>query len=70
MTAYQKEITSLTDTHHVLELVDEDHPDRDVALKEACSGRVLLDIKRNGTVKARMVKRGDLEKLQDGAHFV
>ena len=56
ITAYEKEMTSLTET--ILKRVDKSHPSWERIRKEAVSCRVLLDIKRNGIVKARAVKQG------------
>ena len=67
--AYKKELKSLQDT--VLTLVKPTDSDYEQALQEACEGRVLLNIKRNGRYKARGVKMGNLEDriLADGANF-
>ena len=67
--AYKKELKSLQDT--VLTLVLHRDSDYEQALQEACEGRFLLNIKRNGRYKARGVKMGNLEDriLADGANF-
>jgi len=67
--AFEKEYNSLVDT--VLTHLDEDHPNWEIAIKEATTGRFLLDIKRDGTIKGRGVKRGFEENLAetDGPGF-
>ena len=68
--AYEKEMTSLCDT--ILERVLEGDDDYKSALKEAVSGRLILDIKRKlGTYKARGVKQGFKENTlwADGPGF-
>ena len=67
--AYTKEMTSLTDT--ILKKVDSSHPEWERIRREAVSCRVLLDIKRNGIVKARAVKQGFKEDkaTADGQGF-
>ena len=55
----------------ILEPITSDHPDYQRAVKEAISGRYLLDVKRNGTWKARGVKQGFKEDkaTADGPGF-
>ena len=50
-----------TEKHQVLREIDEENPEIEIAKRHAVLGRALLDIKRDGTYKARFVKRGDLE---------
>ena len=68
--ALTAEKDSLLSTIH--EPIEPDHPDYDRAVKEAISGRYLLDIKRSGAWKARRVKHGFKEdKTQaDGPGFL
>ena len=68
--AYEKEMASLCDT--ILERVLEGDDDYKTALKEAVSGRLILDVKRKlGTYKARGVKQGFKENIlwADGPGF-
>ena len=67
--ALDKEIKSLCDKHGVLQQVTRDDADYAMVLVEAIKGRVLLDIKRDGTVKARMVKQGFREHFPDNETF-
>ena len=68
--ALKAERDSLMST--ILTPVDADHPERNVAVKEAISGRFLLDLKRVGVWKARGVKQGFKENKEtaDGPGFV
>jgi hypothetical protein len=59
--AFNKEVKSLTQNHKVLRLIDKDDPQYDQATREAVRGRALLDRKRYGTTKMRLVKIGFLE---------
>jgi hypothetical protein len=59
--AFDKEVKSLTEDHGVLRLIDKDDPLYDQASKEAIRGRPILDKKRDGRVKMRLVKIGFLE---------
>ena len=67
--ALHKEFNSLTST--ILDEIDVNHPDRAQAEAEAITGRILLDIKRDLTVKARGVKQGSKENkaTADGPGF-
>ena len=67
--AYNKEVESLIST--ILTPIFEDDPKYENAVKEATSGRFLLDVKRCGTYKARGVKQGFKENLEmsDGPDF-
>ena len=68
--AYHKEMTSLQKT--ILKKIDPNtHPDMGRIRREATTSRVLLDVKRNGTVKARAVKQGFREDkvTADGPNF-
>ena len=58
-------------TKNILQKMSPTHPDIDKARREATSCRVLLDVKRNGTVKARCVKQGFKENklVADGPDF-
>ena len=64
--AYDKEVKSLLST--ILKRLGPDSTKYETAVKEAISGRALLDIKRNGTFKCRIVKQGFKEdkKSADG----
>ena len=59
--AFDKEVKSLTEDHGVLRRLDKDDPLYDRASKEAIRGRPILDKKRDGRVKMRLVKIGFLE---------
>ena len=67
--ALEKELSSLEGT--ILTRVKEGHPDYAKAKLEAITGRILLDIKRNQTYKARGVKQGFKEDkaIADGPDF-
>ena len=68
--AYEKEMASLEKT--ILRKIDPaTYANMEKARKEATSCRVLLDVKRNGTVKARAVKQGFKEDkvTADGPNF-
>ena len=67
--ALNKEITSLENS--ILTLIPADHVDYDTAVDQDTPGRILLDIKRNGTYKARGVKQGFKEDKAsaDGPDF-
>jgi hypothetical protein len=67
--ALHKEFGCLTST--ILDEIDVNHPDRAEAESLAITGRILLDIKRNLTVKARGVKQGFKENkaIADGPGF-
>ena len=67
--ALDKELTSLQNT--ILTEILQGDPQWETAVKNATQGRILLDIKRNGTYKARGVKRGFLENkaIADGYDF-
>ena len=67
--AYHKEITSLQ--KNILVEVFEGDPRFAQAQRDATTCRVLLDVKRNGTVKARAVKQGFKENKEraDGVDF-
>ena len=67
--ALYKEFDSLTST--ILEEIGPDHPLREEAERLAITGRILLDIKRDQTVKARGVKHGFKEDkaTADGIGF-
>ena len=69
--AFNKELDSLTTKHNVLTIIAPGEPDYERAKREACWARALLDIKRDSTVKARFVKRGDLEnkEMTDGPDY-
>ena len=54
--AFDKELNSLL--NEILIPIPKDHPDRQQAEKLATAGRALLDYKRCGTYKARIVKQG------------
>ena len=58
-------------TKNVLKQVHQGDPEYEVAVKLATSGRMLLDQKRNGVMKARCVKRGFEEDIAvtDGPNF-
>ena len=67
--AFNAERDSLMST--ILELLTQDHPEYETAVKEAVSGRYLLDIRRNAMWKCRGVKQGFKEdKTIDGPGFV
>ena len=68
--AYHSEWNSLKDTGVLLEL-DASHPDFDTAVRRATSGRCLLEFKRVGIWKCRVVVRGCCEDrvYLDGAGF-
>ena len=67
--AHNKEITSLCET--ILTPLKPDDPLWETAVKEATQSRILLDRKRSGLLKARLVKRGFLENraIADGEDF-
>ena len=67
--AYDKEVKSLLST--ILKRLGPDSTKYETAVKEAISGRALLDIKRNGTFKCRIVKQGFKEdkKSADGPEY-
>ena len=67
--AYDKEVKSLLGT--ILKRVKPGDKDYEKIVKEAISGRPLLDIKRNGTYKCRIVKQGFKEDKSnaDGPGF-
>ena len=68
--AYHTEMDSLQKT--ILKRIDPKlHPNMAQVMREATPCRVLLDVKRNGTVKARAVKQGFKEDKEraDGADF-
>ena len=67
--ARDKEINALEDT--ILERIDPSHPEYATAVREAINARLLLDIKRDGTWKARLVKQGFREDkaTADGPDF-
>ena len=67
--AYNKEMSSLLDT--ILIAIPEGHPERAAAEKLATPGRALLDFKRSGVYKARIVKQGFKEDkvANDGVDF-
>ena len=67
--ALNNEIESLTKT--ILRPLNQNDSVYEKAVKEATSGRYILDTKRNGTVKARGVKRGFEENIAitDGPDF-
>ena len=68
--AYQKEMDSLQRT--ILKRIDpKTHPNMGQVHREATTCRVLLDVKRNGIVKARAVKQGFKEDkvTADGPDF-
>ena len=67
--ALHKEFDSLTST--ILDEIDVNHPDRAEAESLAITGRTLLDIKRNLTVKSSGVKQGFTENktIADGPGF-
>ena len=67
--ALEAEFASLEST--ILTRVEPGHPDFEEALALATPGRVLLDIRRKGTYKARGVKQGFKEDriLADGPDF-
>ena len=68
--AYHSEWNSLKDTGVLLEL-DASHPDFDTAVRRATSGRCLLEFKRVGIWKCRVVVRGCCKDrvYLDGAGF-
>ena len=70
MVAYNKEWTSLKETGVLVEL-DPTHPDYKFALSHATSGRCLLEFKRVGVWKCRVVVRGCCENkiFLDGPGF-
>ena len=51
----------MTEDHKVLRLIDKGDPQYDQANREAIRGRALLDQKRDGSTKMRLVKIGFLE---------
>ena len=65
----EKELSLLEGT--ILTRIKEGHPDYAKAKLEAITGRILLDIKRNQTCKARGVKQGFKEdkEAMDGPNF-
>ena len=67
--AYDKEIGSLTRT--ILTEITPQHKDWHKAVQQAIPGRALLDIKRSGAWKARIVKQGFKEdrSTADGPDF-
>ena len=67
--ARDKEINALEDT--ILERIDPSHPEYATAVREAINARLLLDVKRDGTWKARLVKQGFREDkaTADGPDF-
>ena len=69
ITAHDKEINSLCET--ILTPLKPGDPLYETAVKEATQSRMLLDRKRSGLLKARLVKRGFLENraIADGADF-
>ena len=64
----EKELHSLKE-HGVLEQLDPSDPRYAIALQEACPTRSLLDVKRDGIVKTRLIKRGDLEDVSKSDTF-
>ena len=68
--AKDKEITSLC--KNILTELGPESPDWDQAQRQATSCRMLLAIKRDGTVKCRLVKQGFKENLLevDGPDFL
>jgi hypothetical protein len=56
---------------NILERLDENHPEYQTALKEACSGRLIGTVKRSDEIKARGVKQGFKENISvtDGPNF-
>ena len=69
MAAYNKEWDSLTSS--VLRELSEDDPEYEDAVRYATKGRIILEFKRVGIWKARVVVRGDLEDRErlDGPDF-
>ena len=67
--AHDKEINSLCET--ILTPLKPGDPLYETAVKEATQSRMLLDRKRSGLLKARLVKRGFLENraIADGEDF-
>jgi hypothetical protein len=67
--ALDKEIASLE--KNILVKLTSEHPEYDVAVKEATPGRFIGDIRRKGMVKARGVKQGFREDIArtDGPDF-
>ena len=67
--AIAKELASLE--KNILERLDENHPEYQTALKEACSGRLIGTVKRSDELKARGVKQGFKENISvtDGPNF-
>ena len=68
--AWDEELTALTRIPTgmktgVLEILQPDHPEYGDAQRKSTLCRAILDVKRNGRVKCRIVKRGDLEKVDD-----
>jgi len=67
--ALAKELHSLCDTHEVLQLLTPDDPDFQTAIRIALKGRALADIKRDDTLKVRVVVQGFREKFEAGETF-
>ncbi|MAF23521.1 MAG: hypothetical protein CMP26_13085, partial [Roseibacillus sp.] len=67
--ALQKELDSLINVNKILVPMTEEHPDFEEASRLAIKCRALLDIKRNGQVKARIVKLGFYES-KEGEGFI
>jgi hypothetical protein len=67
--ALENELSSLQKT--ILTELTEDSPDFELAVREATPGRLLLDIKRDGSYKVRGVKQGFRENKEkaDGVDF-
>ena len=66
---FNKKVKSLTEDHKVLRLLDKDDPLYDRASREAIRGRALLDQKRDGSTKMRLVKIGFLEPHTSNENF-
>ena len=67
--ALASEKESLIDVHKILVLLTPAHPEYNDAVKQAIKCRALLDIKRDGRVKVRIVKLGFYESTE-GEGFI
>lgn len=61
--AIQKELDALE--KNILQLIDGHHPDRKEAVENACPGRIIGTVRRDEEVKARGVKQGFRENLEE-----
>ena len=67
--ALASEKHSLINEHKILIPLEKSNPEYQTAVKQAVKCRALLDIKRDGRVKARIVKQGFLES-SEGEGFI